>query len=51
MMQIVKEANKMAHSGYGFGYSYFYGSDLYVMYPDTDSVNTAKEKIAEIMGG
>ena len=35
----------------GEDYSYFYGSDLYVMYPDTDSVETAKAKIAEIMGG
>lgn len=35
----------------GEDYSYFYGSDLYVMYPDTDSVETAKTKIAEIMGG
>ena len=35
----------------GEDYPYFYGSDLYVMYPDTDSVETAKTKIAEIMGG
>lgn len=31
-------------------YSYYYGSDLYVMYPDEDSVNTAKEKLREFMG-
>lgn len=35
----------------GTGYSYFYGSDLYVMYPDEASVNTAKEKIGEIQQG
>ena len=31
-------------------YSYYYGSDLYVMRPDMDSVEAAKEKIAEVMG-
>lgn len=34
----------------GRDYSYFYGSDLYVMYPDEASVNTAKQKIQEILG-
>lgn len=34
----------------GCDYSYLYGSDLYVMYPDEASVNTAKEKIREILG-
>lgn len=33
----------------GNDYSYFYGSDLYVMYPDMDSVEEAKDKISEIM--
>lgn len=30
--------------------SYFYGSNLYVMYPEKASVNTAKEKIRAILG-
>ena len=34
----------------GTDYSYFYGSDLYVMYPDEASVDAAKEKIREILG-
>lgn len=34
----------------GTDYSYFYGSDLYVMYPDESSVNSAKEKIEQILG-
>lgn len=33
-----------------YDYSYYYGSDLYVMRPDMDSVEAAKEKIAEVMG-
>lgn len=33
----------------GEDYSYFYGADLYVMYPDAASVETAKEKIAQVM--
>lgn len=34
----------------GKDYSYFYGSDLYVMYPDETSVEVAKEKIRGILG-
>lgn len=33
----------------GNDYSYFYGSNLYVMYPDETSVNAAKEKLQEIL--
>lgn len=33
----------------GNDYSYFYGSNLYVMYPDEASVQSAKEKIQEVL--
>lgn len=33
----------------GTGYSYFYGSDLYVMYPDEASVEMAKAEIQEVL--
>lgn len=35
----------------GKDYSYFYGSDLYVMYPDEASVTAAKEKIQSVLQG
>lgn len=33
----------------GNDYSYFYGSNLYVMYPDENSVEAAKEKIQSVL--